>query len=185
MPLLGRGNLSNVLAATAVALEFGVPLEAIAARIGDAAPAEPSRRVIRLRRRRHARRRFLQLEPVGARARARGARPARPAAPRGRGARRDARARRRTRPAARRVRPRGRGGRRRRCSSPSAARRRARWPTAAIAAGMPAARSHFAHEREAAASRSRDVRAGDLVLVKGSRGIGTDVVADRLKAEWR
>jgi len=27
------------------------------------------------------------------------------------------------------------------------------------------------------------VRAGDLVLVKGSRGIRTDVVVDRLKAE--
>ena len=36
-PLLGRGNLSNVLAATAVALEFGVPLDDIvAARRGSA-----------------------------------------------------------------------------------------------------------------------------------------------------
>jgi UDP-N-acetylmuramyl pentapeptide synthase len=25
---------------------------------------------------------------------------------------------------------------------------------------------------------------GDLVLVKGSRGIGTDLVVERVKAEW-
>jgi len=31
--------------------------------------------------------------------------------------------------------------------------------------------------------RSGTVRPGDLVLVKGSRGIRTDVVADRIKAE--
>src|SRR6185436_18531284 len=31
-PLLGRGNLANVLAATAVAVEFGISLETIAAR---------------------------------------------------------------------------------------------------------------------------------------------------------
>jgi UDP-N-acetylmuramyl pentapeptide synthase len=28
------------------------------------------------------------------------------------------------------------------------------------------------------------VRAGDLVLVKGSRGIGTDVVVERLEGEF-
>ena len=32
--------------------------------------------------------------------------------------------------------------------------------------------------------RCERVRPGDLVLVKGSRGIGTDVVVDRLKAEF-
>ena len=31
---------------------------------------------------------------------------------------------------------------------------------------------------------SERARPGDLVLVKGSRGIGTDVVVDRLKAEY-
>ena len=30
----------------------------------------------------------------------------------------------------------------------------------------------------------RQVRAGDLVLVKGSRGIGTDLVVERLKGEF-
>ena len=37
---------------------------------------------------------------------------------------------------------------------------------------------------EAAALAAERTRAGDLVLVKGSRGIGTDVVVDRLKAEF-
>jgi UDP-N-acetylmuramoyl-tripeptide--D-alanyl-D-alanine ligase len=37
-PLLGRGNLANVLAATAVALEFGVPLDTIAARAAALRP---------------------------------------------------------------------------------------------------------------------------------------------------
>ena len=37
---------------------------------------------------------------------------------------------------------------------------------------------------EAAALTAGLVRAGDLVLVKGSRGVRTDRVADRLKAEW-
>jgi UDP-N-acetylmuramoyl-tripeptide--D-alanyl-D-alanine ligase len=56
---------------------------------------------------------------------------------------------------------------------------------AAIAAGMPAAAvAHAATKAEAAELALRRVRPGDLVLVKGSRGIGTDVVADRLKAEF-
>ena len=38
MPLAGRAQLSNVLAATAVALEFGVPLQDIVARVETLAP---------------------------------------------------------------------------------------------------------------------------------------------------
>jgi UDP-N-acetylmuramyl pentapeptide synthase len=37
---------------------------------------------------------------------------------------------------------------------------------------------------EAAEAALRKVRAGDLVLVKGSRGIRTDVVVERLKVEF-
>jgi UDP-N-acetylmuramyl pentapeptide synthase len=37
---------------------------------------------------------------------------------------------------------------------------------------------------EAAEIAVKKVRPGDLVLVKGSRGIRTDVVADRLKVEF-
>lgn len=56
---------------------------------------------------------------------------------------------------------------------------------AAIAAGLPAAAvSHAATNDEAAALALKRARPGDLVLVKGSRGIGTDLVADRLKAEF-
>jgi UDP-N-acetylmuramyl pentapeptide synthase len=42
---------------------------------------------------------------------------------------------------------------------------------------------HVATREEAAASALARVRPGDLVLVKGSRGIGTDLVVARLKAE--
>jgi UDP-N-acetylmuramoyl-tripeptide--D-alanyl-D-alanine ligase len=53
---------------------------------------------------------------------------------------------------------------------------------AAVAAGMPdSAVAHAATSDEAAEAIARVVRPGDVVLVKGSRGIRTEVVADRLK----
>jgi UDP-N-acetylmuramoyl-tripeptide--D-alanyl-D-alanine ligase len=56
---------------------------------------------------------------------------------------------------------------------------------AAVAAGLPADRvTHVGTNEEAAALALRRIRPGDLVLVKGSRGIGTDLVVDRLKAEY-
>jgi UDP-N-acetylmuramoyl-tripeptide--D-alanyl-D-alanine ligase len=56
---------------------------------------------------------------------------------------------------------------------------------AAIRAGMPESAVAYAETNtEAAALALQRVRPGDLVLVKGSRGIGTDVVVDRLKAEY-
>ena len=55
---------------------------------------------------------------------------------------------------------------------------------AAIAAGMPTASvSYFETSERAAPAVVTAVTAGDLVLVKGSRGTRTDVVADRLVAE--
>jgi UDP-N-acetylmuramoyl-tripeptide--D-alanyl-D-alanine ligase len=55
----------------------------------------------------------------------------------------------------------------------------------AIQSGMsPHAVVHVATSTEAAALTAEQSRPGDLVLVKGSRGIGTDVVVDRLKAEY-
>ncbi|MFI5178509.1 MAG: UDP-N-acetylmuramoyl-tripeptide--D-alanyl-D-alanine ligase [Vicinamibacterales bacterium] len=47
-PLVGRGNLANVLAATAVALEFDVPLTAIVERAARLAPAPHRGEVFRL-----------------------------------------------------------------------------------------------------------------------------------------
>ena len=98
-----------------------------------------------------------------------------------RGARRDARARRAVRRAARGVRP-GRGGARgSRCSSPSAARRRARWRAPPSRRGCRVAQvRHADASDEAADIAAREVRAGDLVLVKGSRGVATERVVERL-----
>ena len=57
--------------------------------------------------------------------------------------------------------------------------------TAAVEAGMPtSAVFHLATSAEAAELALERVRPGDLVLVKGSRGIGTDAVVERLKEEF-
>ena len=56
---------------------------------------------------------------------------------------------------------------------------------AATNAGMPPnAVVYVPTSGEAADIVARKVRAGDLVLVKGSRGIRTDVIVDRLKVEF-
>lgn len=56
---------------------------------------------------------------------------------------------------------------------------------AAVAAGMaPAAVTHCTSSDEAAELAARVVRPGELVLVKGSRGMRTDRVVERLKAEF-
>jgi UDP-N-acetylmuramoyl-tripeptide--D-alanyl-D-alanine ligase len=57
--------------------------------------------------------------------------------------------------------------------------------TAAVSAGMPSnAVTHVATREEAVALALDRVRPGDLLLVKGSRGIGTDLVVERLKVEY-
>jgi len=54
---------------------------------------------------------------------------------------------------------------------------------AAVAAGMPEASvRHVATSAEAADALGPMLREGDVVLVKGSRGVRTDIVADRVKA---
>src|SRR5438067_1791794 len=56
---------------------------------------------------------------------------------------------------------------------------------AAVAAGLPRAHvRHFATSEEAAAAAAAEIRSGDLVLVKGSRGVKTDRVVDRLTAAF-
>ena len=55
----------------------------------------------------------------------------------------------------------------------------------AVRAGMPERCVwHVSSKAQAADRALRHVRAGDLVLVKGSRGIGTDLVVERLKGEF-
>lgn len=55
----------------------------------------------------------------------------------------------------------------------------------AVRGGMPAANVHHLRDSNAAAELAVTlVKPGDLVLVKGSRGIRTEIVADRLKAEF-
>lgn len=57
--------------------------------------------------------------------------------------------------------------------------------SAALEAGMPAsAVLHVATRDDAVAAAMKKVRPGDLLLVKGSRGIGTDLVVDCLKVEF-
>jgi UDP-N-acetylmuramoyl-tripeptide--D-alanyl-D-alanine ligase len=57
--------------------------------------------------------------------------------------------------------------------------------SAAVNAGMPStAVIYVPTSGEAAELAGRRIRAGDLVLVKGSHGIRTDLVVDRLKAEF-
>jgi UDP-N-acetylmuramoyl-tripeptide--D-alanyl-D-alanine ligase len=56
---------------------------------------------------------------------------------------------------------------------------------AAVAAGMPSsAVTYLEKSEQAAAQVATTLRAGDLVLVKGSRGIRTDLVVDRILAEF-
>jgi len=183
-PLLGLGNLSNVLAATATALEIGVPLDMIRERAATLTPARHRGQLLRL----PGGVTLIDdsynsspsalggaLELLGF---AEGC--ARKVAILGEmlelGAHADRLHDESGRAAARAgvdllitV-----GGRPARVLADSA-----------VAAGMSASSvSHVAATEEAAELALSRVRPGDLVLVKGSRGIGTDLVVDRLQAEF-
>ena len=55
----------------------------------------------------------------------------------------------------------------------------------AIAAGMPAAHvAYFETSDRAAPMIAAALRAGDIVLVKGSRGTRTDLIADRIAEDF-
>ena len=182
-PLVGRGNLANVLAAVAVALEFDVPLIDIAARVPTLRPAAHRGEVVRLANgvtviddsynanptatRRaievlagsRAARRFAvigEMLELGAHADDLHAEIGRAAA----NAALDGLI--------------AVGG--------PAARVLA---DAAVSAGMRAASVRYcATSDEAADAATTMLSAGDLLLVKGSRGIKTDRVVERLKSEW-
>jgi UDP-N-acetylmuramoyl-tripeptide--D-alanyl-D-alanine ligase len=182
-PLLGRGNLSNVLAATAVALDAGIPLDDIVRVAARLQPADRRGAVRRLRdgtiliddsynsspaalqralevvaKERGAARRVAvlgEMLELGDHAPALHQECGRAAAAAGLDL----------------------------LFTVGGAPARA-MAEAARQAGMPAAAvTWFEKSDEAAGAVAAAVRAGDLVLVKGSRGTRTDVVADRLVAE--
>jgi len=181
-PLLGRGNLANVLAATAVAIQFGVTLEKIAARAGQLHAPERRGAVHQLRGNvvlvddsynssPSALKRSLEV--IGHEG----------------GRRKIAVLGEMLELGAHSV------GLHESCGVAAAAAGVTLLVTvgggparamaaAAITAGMPESSvRHFEQSVDAAAAIVADVRAGDVVLVKGSRGIRTDVIADRILAE--
>jgi len=182
MPLVGRGNLANVLAATAVALEFEVPPAIVAARASRLTAASHRGEVLRLRAgvtlvddsynaNPTATLRALDVLVQTS--------------------------------AVRRVAILGEmlelGGRstalHEDVGQAVAARRidllytiggapAAAMADAAVRAGMGRTSvRHFDTSEEAAEDSAATIRSGDVVLVKGSRGVKTDRVVERLKAE--
>jgi UDP-N-acetylmuramoyl-tripeptide--D-alanyl-D-alanine ligase len=183
-PLLGRGNLSNVLAATAVALEAGVALADIAAVAARLTPADRRGAVRRLR---HgivliddsynsspaALQRALEVV-------AREARPGRKVAILGEMLELGEHATRLHAESGAVAAASGLGLLLTVGGGPAK-----EMAAAAIAAGLPsAAVSYFETSDAAATAAARLVRDGDVVLVKGSRGVRTDLVVDRLTAEF-
>ena len=183
-PLLGRGNLANVLAATAVAVRYDIPLAQVAERVATLQPPAHRGVVVRLAggvtlvddsynsnpraleaaldvvsRERHCGRRVAvlgEMLELGARSAALHAGCGRAAAAAGLDLLVTV------------------GG------DPARA-----LGTAAIGAGMREGAVFHEPTSEAAVTRIAGlVRPGDLVLVKGSRGIRTDLVVDRLMAEF-
>jgi UDP-N-acetylmuramoyl-tripeptide--D-alanyl-D-alanine ligase len=182
-PLIGRSNLANVLAAAAVATELGIPLDAIAARASTLRPAAHRGEVVRLRdgvtliddsynANPTATRRALDVLGGASGASRRiavlgemlelGDRSTALHEEIGRGG------------------GEGRGGVVLRVGAAPAAA----LADAAIASGVARERvQHFSTSEEAAEAAASLVKAGDLVLIKGSRGVRTDRIVDRLKAE--
>jgi UDP-N-acetylmuramoyl-tripeptide--D-alanyl-D-alanine ligase len=184
VPLIGRGHLANVLAAAAVALEFGIALREIAERVGRLVSASRRGEVRHLRDgvtviddsyNSNPRALEQMLEAMAA-----------------------------AQPAGRRVAVLGEMlelgdaslPSHRECGRAAAKAGLAALVTvggeaalalgeAAIEAGMPAsAVTHAPTSEETAGQIDRLIRAGDLVLVKGSHGIKTEIIADRIAAWW-
>lgn len=182
VPLVGRANLSNVLAAAAIALEFGIPLTAIADRVARVSPATHRGEIVRLSS-------GMTIVDDSYNANPSAMKQALEILARTE--------------AIRRVAVLGEmlelGDHARRLHEDvgrAAARNRidllfvvggdaaGAMAEAAVAAGMPReAVRYFRTIENAAASIVAGVERGDLVLVKGSRGVKTDRVVERLKAE--
>jgi len=183
-PLVGRANLANVLAATAVAVEFGIPLDAIAERAARLQPASRRGQIVRLPKGVTVIDDSYNANPLAMR--------------------RALEVLRTAEGASRRVAVLGEmlelgGGAvalHQEVGATAAASRVDLLLTvggapamaladAAVAAGMPRERvRHVATSQEAADLAAQLVEPGDLVLVKGSRGVGTEAVTERLKAEF-
>ena len=183
-PLLGRGNLANVLAATAVALEFGVPLDDIVAAAARLRPADRRGAVRRLRGgivliddsyNSSPSALAAALDVVG----------------------REARGTRKVAVLGEMLELGEHSLALHRASGKAAAAVGLRLlfavggpparalADAAIEAGMPASAVRYVERSEGAAREiAAAIKAGDLVLVKGSRGTRTDIVADRIAAEF-
>jgi len=181
-PLVGRGNLANVLAAVAVAVELDVPLESIAERASRVKPASHRGEIIRLAN-------GVTLIDDSYNANPRATAQALDVLIAARGTRRIAvlgeMLELGDRAAALhedvgRVAAHAQidvlltvGG------DPAAA-----LAAAAVSSGLAANRvRHFATSDEAAEAALALVGSGDVVLVKGSRGVRTDRIVERLKAE--
>jgi UDP-N-acetylmuramoyl-tripeptide--D-alanyl-D-alanine ligase len=183
-PLLGRGNLSNVLAATAVALDAGVPLDEIVSVAATLRPADRRGAVKRLRQditliddsynsSPSALQRALDVVAKESRA-------TRKAAVLGEMLELGDHSRALHETCGRAAARAGVsllvaiGGEPARALAESA-----------VAAGVPrSAVQYFEKSDDAAPAVVQAMRPGDLVLVKGSRGTRTDVVADRIALEF-
>ena len=183
-PLLGRGNLANVLAATAVALEFDVPLDTIAARAAALRPTDRRGAVHRLRggltliddsynSSPAALKRALEVlakEATGARK----------VAVLGEMLELGAHAEDKHRECGRAAAAAGLAALFAVGGTPARA-----LADEAVAAGMTASHVTYYETSDAAASSiAGSLRAGDVVLVKGSRGTRTDLIADRIAEEF-
>ena len=183
-PLIGRGNLANVLAATAVAIEFDVPLATVVERAAYLTPASHRGEVLRL-----ASEVILIDDSYNANPTA---------------TKRALEVLGETRDQSRRVAVLGEMlelGERASALHEDVGRAAAEAKVdvviavggeparaladAAVAAGIGRANVlYVATSDEAADAAATLIRRGDLVLVKGSRGVRTDRVVDRLRAEF-
>jgi UDP-N-acetylmuramoyl-tripeptide--D-alanyl-D-alanine ligase len=181
-PLIGRVNLANILAATAVALEFDVPLSAVAAMAARLQPASHRGEVVRL--------------PSGITVvdDSYNANPT--ATKRALDVLKSAKATRRIAVVGEMLELGEASEALHESVGRAAAQAGVDWllvvggspaialADAAVAAGMPAANvRHFATSDQAADAAVALAAPGDVVLVKGSRGVKTDRVVERLKAE--
>jgi UDP-N-acetylmuramoyl-tripeptide--D-alanyl-D-alanine ligase len=182
--LLGSGNLSNVLAAVAVGVTFDVPVDAMATRIRGLRPAHHRGEVLRLpggvtliddsyNSSPAALKRSLAVVAA-----ARGS--ARKIAVLGEMLELGAHAKALHQECGRAAAEAGLD-----CLLVVGGEPAAQLAEAARATGIPEQSVLFLPDRNAAAGEAvKRIRPGDLVLVKGSRGIGLDLVVDRVKAEF-